>query len=68
MQAVHRSTTKRATERTLMLNGKLVVGYVGSLVKYEGLDYLLEAIAMLPPMLRNNWPFSSLATAPCVPN
>ena len=31
-----------------MLNGKLVVGYVGSLVKNEGLDYLLEAIRCFP--------------------
>ena len=41
-------------ERSLMLNGKVVIGYVGSLVKYEGLNLLLEAVAMLPQMLRNN--------------
>jgi glycosyltransferase involved in cell wall biosynthesis len=40
-------------ERSLMLNGKVVVGYVGSLVQYEGLNILLEAVALLPQRLRN---------------
>ena len=37
-----------------MLNGKLVVGYVGSLLHYEGLNLLMEAVALLPQLLRNN--------------
>ena len=41
-------------ERSLMLNGKVVVGYVGSLLQYEGLNFLLEAVAQLPQLLRNN--------------
>ena len=41
-------------ERSLMLNGKVVVGYVGSLLHYEGLNFLLEAVAQLPQLLRNN--------------
>lgn len=41
-------------ERSLMLNGKVVVGYVGSLLHYEGLNLLFEAVALLPQMLRNN--------------
>ena len=41
-------------ERSLMLNGKVVVGYVGSLLHYEGLNILLEAVSLLPQMLRNN--------------
>ena len=41
-------------ERSLMLNGKMVVGYVGSLMHYEGLNFLLEAVALLPQLLRNN--------------
>lgn len=41
-------------ERSLMLNGKVVVGYVGSLLHYEGLNILLEAVSLLPQLLRNN--------------
>ena len=41
-------------ERSLMLNGKVVIGYVGSLLHYEGLNLLLEAVALLPQLLRNN--------------
>ena len=41
-------------EQELMLNGKIVIGYVGSLLKYEGLDYLLDAIATFPDQLKKN--------------
>lgn len=34
-------------QRTLGLEGKFVIGFVGSLEKYEGLDYLLHALAIL---------------------
>jgi len=34
-------------ENELKLDGKKVIGYVGSIVQYEGLDYLLEALAIL---------------------
>ena len=41
-------------EQELMLNGKIVIGYVGSLLKYEGLDYLLDAVATFPDQLKKN--------------
>jgi glycosyltransferase involved in cell wall biosynthesis len=41
-------------ERSLMLNGKVVIGYVGSLLHYEGLNILLDAVSLLPQLLRNN--------------
>ncbi len=41
-------------ERSLMLNGKMVIGYVGSLLHYEGLNILLDAVSLLPQLLRNN--------------
>ncbi|WP_229525326.1 glycosyltransferase family 4 protein [Paenibacillus farraposensis] len=34
-------------QETFSLEGKLVVGFVGTLEKYEGLDYLLHALAIL---------------------
>ena len=34
-------------EKKLNLKGKKVLGYIGSVVQYEGLDYLLEALAIL---------------------
>lgn len=34
-------------QQTFDLEGKLVVGFVGTLEKYEGLDYLLHALAIL---------------------
>ncbi len=37
----------RALEADLGLRGKTVIGYAGSLVDYEGLDLLLEAVAVL---------------------
>ena len=40
-------------ERAHMLNGKTVIGYVGSLAQYEGLDYLLEAVSYLPLPIKN---------------
>ena len=40
-------------EQKLMLGGKTVIGYVGSLLKYEGLDLLLDAVASLPSLIRN---------------
>lgn len=33
--------------------GKIVIGYIGSFVGYEGLDLLLEAVARLPDDLRD---------------
>ncbi|MDA1130043.1 MAG: glycosyltransferase [archaeon] len=40
-------------ERAHMLNGKTVIGYVGSLAQYEGLDHLLEAVSYLPLPIKN---------------
>ena len=40
-------------ERAHMLDGKTVIGYVGSLAQYEGLDYLLEAVSYLPLPIKN---------------
>ena len=40
-------------ERAHMLNGKTVIGYVGSLAQYEGLEYLLEAVSYLPLPIKN---------------
>ena len=40
-------------ERAHMLNGKTVIGYVGSLAQYEGLDYLLKAVSYLPLPIKN---------------
>jgi glycosyltransferase involved in cell wall biosynthesis len=37
----------QALRDELGLNGKVVIGYVGSITVYEGLDYLLRAIAQL---------------------
>ncbi|WP_158454046.1 glycosyltransferase family 4 protein [Paenibacillus durus] len=34
-------------QQTFGLEGKLVIGFVGTLEKYEGLDYLLHALAIL---------------------
>lgn len=34
-------------ERSLGLSGKTIIGYVGSLLDYEGLDYVIEAAAVL---------------------
>ena len=34
-------------EKRLDFKGKVVIGYIGSFVKYEGLDILLEACALL---------------------
>jgi len=34
-------------EQKLNLKDKKVIGYIGSVVQYEGLDYLLEALAIL---------------------
>jgi len=36
-----------------MLNGKTVIGYVGSLLKYEGLDYLFTAVSRLSDDLKS---------------
>jgi glycosyltransferase involved in cell wall biosynthesis len=41
-------------EQELMLTGKTVIGYVGSLLKYEGLDLLLEAISLLSSSFRKD--------------
>ncbi|WP_169834365.1 glycosyltransferase family 4 protein [Paenibacillus donghaensis] len=40
-------------QQTLGLEGKLVVGFVGTLEKYEGLDYLLHALAILQEQRRD---------------
>ena len=37
-----------------MLNGKTVIGYVGSLLKYEGLEYLFTAVSRLSSELKSN--------------
>lgn len=34
-------------KKTLGFSGKKVIGYIGSIVDYEGLDYLIEAVAAL---------------------
>jgi glycosyltransferase involved in cell wall biosynthesis len=36
-----------ALEKELGLYGKTVIGYIGSIVQYEGLDYLVEAVGMM---------------------
>lgn len=33
--------------------GKIVIGYIGSFVQYEGLDLLIQAVAMLPRVQRD---------------
>ncbi len=33
--------------------GKIVIGYAGSFVSYEGIDLLVQAVALLPPALRD---------------
>lgn len=38
---------------SLGLTGKVVIGYVGSILDYEGLDVLLEAVALLPAASRS---------------
>jgi glycosyltransferase involved in cell wall biosynthesis len=40
-------------QQSLGLAGKVVIGFVGSLAAYEGLDNLLHAIALLSPEQRN---------------
>ena len=39
--------------RMVGCEGKIVVGYIGSFVQYEGLDLLVEAVALLPQALRD---------------
>jgi glycosyltransferase involved in cell wall biosynthesis len=33
-------------------SGRVVIGYIGSFVQYEGLDFLLRAVALLPSAVR----------------
>ena len=37
----------RELEQSLGYQSKVVIGYVGSVVQYEGLDYLLQAASIL---------------------
>ena len=41
-------------EKELMLSGKTVIGYIGSLLKYEGLDLLFDAIASFPDSIKKD--------------
>lgn len=41
-----------AYAKTLNLQGKMVIGYIGSFVHYEGLDLLIHALSLLKPFLR----------------
>jgi len=38
---------------SLDLEGRVVIGYLGSILDYEGLDVLLQAVALLPPGSRS---------------
>jgi len=48
-------------------DGKIVIGYIGSFVQYEGLDLLIAAVAMLPENLRVKIKLLWLGDGPVLP-
>jgi|GEM_PF-4070621 len=49
-------------------SGKIVIGYIGSFVQYEGLDLLIHAVAMLPETLRQQIKLLWLGDGPVLPD